>query len=167
MAINKTKTKRPRLVILVGNIGSGKTTLAKAYAKKGYAIVSRDDMRSMLNGGRYGFKLQFEPAVHAGSRAVLQGLLGRGLNVVLDETNVSVIVRRPTIKMAKAYGYKVIGHATTYYSREICLDRRMESGRDSYSRKKWGEIWDRFDRAYETFHDSEGLDDWIIEGVPS
>jgi len=36
---------KKELIILVGNIGTGKTTESKKLAKKGYIIISRDAFR--------------------------------------------------------------------------------------------------------------------------
>ncbi len=55
--------KKPEIIILVGNIGSGKTTLAKKYAKKGYVIIARDDLRYNIGAGQYVFDRKLEKAI--------------------------------------------------------------------------------------------------------
>lgn len=52
-----------KLIILIGNIGCGKSTLAKKLVKKGYCIISRDSFRYMIGAGNYIFDLKYEPAV--------------------------------------------------------------------------------------------------------
>ena len=47
-----------KIIVLVGNIGSGKTTWIKKFLKKTkgkYVVVSRDAIRYMMGGGKYIF----------------------------------------------------------------------------------------------------------------
>jgi dephospho-CoA kinase len=36
---------KKEIILLIGNIASGKSTIAKQYAKKGYVVISRDSLR--------------------------------------------------------------------------------------------------------------------------
>ena len=51
------------LIILVGNIGSGKSTYAKKYQKKGYIVIARDQLRYAIGGGEYIFNTKYEPLI--------------------------------------------------------------------------------------------------------
>lgn len=76
---------RPKLLALRGLPGSGKTTYAKELANKGWVRVNKDDMRAMLNNGK--FSKQNESYVIALRDEIIISSLVQGKNVVVDDTN--------------------------------------------------------------------------------
>lgn len=76
---------QPKLLALKGLPGSGKTTYAKKLVAKGWIRVNKDDMRAMLNDGKFsknneGFVLSLRDEI------IIRGLVA-GKNVVVDDTN--------------------------------------------------------------------------------
>jgi predicted kinase len=98
----------PGLVILVGLPGSGKSHLARAIARRyPAAILDSDAMRQALfpepeHSEREHHRLF--PALHV----LVDRLLGRGIPVVLDATNLKEANRRPLYQIAKRHGAKAV-----------------------------------------------------------
>lgn len=151
------------LVILVGNIGNGKTTIAKKYVKKGYIAVSRDSVRQMFAAEDYMFNPDIEPIVFKVERHALLGLLQEGLNVVVDETNIVPKSRSRTIALGQEYHCKIIAHVVHRLTRDESVKRRMEGNPRGYTAKKWGEVWDLFDKGYNEPILKEGFHEIILE----
>ena len=81
------------LTVTRGLPGSGKTTWALGWAARtGAARVNRDSLRDMLHGPAYRRTAEQEDAVTAASRGAVAGLLGDGLSVVVDDTNLGPAV---------------------------------------------------------------------------
>jgi predicted kinase len=152
------------IIILVGNIGSGKSTLAKEYAKKGYVIISRDSLRYMIGGGNYRFDKKLEPFIKQSAVEVLRVFLRSGQNLVYDETNVSKSLRKPTIQLAKIYGYKVVAVVLPRLSKEVSVARRLKTPHGNFSKKTWEWVWEQFDTIFEMPEKSEGIDRIIKRG---
>ena len=146
------------LIILIGNIGSGKTTVTKKLAKEGYVVVSRDAFRYMLGGGNYIFKPELEPIVHGMNIDCLIRCLQAGLDVVIDETNVSRSMRKRYTELGKDYGYKIITIEMPRLSMRTCVSRRMKDPHGQPDRKLWEGVWKKFDERYQYPTYTEGFD---------
>lgn len=72
-----------KLTVTRGLPGSGKTTAARAT---GDLCVSRDDIRQMLYGKRYGEEGVDEQAVTVAEEAVVYALMRAGRDVVVHDT---------------------------------------------------------------------------------
>ena len=113
------------LIITRGLPGSGKTTHARAWVegdRAHRARVNRDDLRQMLDHGQF-VKDITEPRILAARDALILGLLGKGLDVICDDTNLPQRTARDLAKLAeraradfRVYDYTNVPLAT-------CLDR--------------------------------------------
>ncbi|HEY3107557.1 MAG TPA: ATP-binding protein [Chloroflexota bacterium] len=95
----------PRLYVLTGLPGSGKTTYARRELA-GAVRVSLDDLRLMMSGVAY--DARYEPMVATAASAMLEALLARAglerFDVVFDATNVTREWRARAIAQARRHG---------------------------------------------------------------
>jgi len=103
-----TRSKAPRVVVLVGLPGSGKSYLARAVAKRVPAVVlDSDALRAVLFGEPKHTKKEHArlfPALHV----LMERLLERGNTIIVDATNLKEANRRPYYKIAQKHRAPVV-----------------------------------------------------------
>ncbi|MGD2071861.1 MAG: ATP-binding protein [Candidatus Thorarchaeota archaeon] len=153
---------KSEIQILIGNIGSGKSTECKRQINNGYLIISKDDLRYSLGAGKYTFNPQFEYAIHITALTLCDALMALGKNIIIDETNMDKETRKYYIKLAKKYRYKRIAVIFPKLTRKESVKRRLISNHGDTSKEIWEEVWDRKNEAYERPTRKEGFHE-IIE----
>ena len=149
---------KPKMIILVGNIGSGKSTYCKHLVKKGYKILSRDALRYMIGNGKYTFNLDIEPALRDAFNHLVERFCKHGVKIVIDETNVSVESRMDYLASGWCYDYSVEAHLLPPVCKEISVDRRMANPHGQNDRAVWESVYEKFDSIYEEPTLEEGFD---------
>lgn len=76
-----------KLIMLKGLPASGKSTYAFELVKNGYKRVNKDDLRAMIDGGKW--SRDNEQIIKNSERMLVIHYLTKGLNVVVDDTNFS------------------------------------------------------------------------------
>ncbi len=147
----------PEVVILIGNIGCGKSTLTKVLSGR-YVILSRDSFRYGIGAGRYIFNPVYEPAIVKTAVFMFKEFLELGCDIVVDEVNVSKQYRQKYISEAKAKGYTVTAIVLPRLPKEEAVNRRMSNPHDSNTREHWEDVWDKFEAKYEMPTEEEGFD---------
>lgn len=122
---------QPVLQILRGLPGSGKTWYARRWVASdpGRRVrVSRDDLRMMLRGGGGHGERSTEQQIDAARDAVITVMLGAGLDVVMDSTNLNLEALDELIAVARRNGaaYQVIDF--TGVPLRTCLERNACRG---------------------------------------
>lgn len=115
----------PTLAYTWGLPGSGKTRAARDWVAENPAArarVNRDDFRDMLHGGWLGTEAQ-EQTVTAAQHDTIRVLLGAGLDVVVDDTNLVPEHRAALEQLAADCGATVEVWDLTAVPVETCLDR--------------------------------------------
>jgi len=146
------------LILTVGNIGSGKSTVASKYQKKDYVIISRDAMRYGIGGGKYIFNTEYEPIIIDSAHNMAKKFMKLGVNLLIDEVNVAQEWRDYFINMAKKYKYKVTCILMPRLSQKDSVDRRMKNPHGGFKREVWDKVWTNFYNRYETPTIEEGID---------
>lgn len=157
------KLIKKEVIILVGNIGSGKSTYSKKYQKRGYVIVSRDQLRYSIGGGKYIFNESYEPIIWRIELSLFRYFVDFGANIVVDEVNVNKIMRYRYISYAKRNGYRVVFIVMPRISMKKSVNRRMRNPHGTPNRGCWREVWEKLDGLYEKPSKKEGVDKiiWI------
>lgn len=151
------------LVILVGNIGSGKSTICKKYQEKGYVVIARDMLRYAIGGGKYIFNTKYEPIIFSIEKEMLEKFMELEVPIIIDEVGISKVLRAEYVFLAQEYDYKVICHIMKKLSKEESVERRMKNPHGQYDKKLWESVWERFDKMYEEPSKEEGIDKIIRE----
>ena len=148
----------PNLVMMVGNIGSGKSTLVKHLAKKGYIVLSLDALRYMVGGGEYLFDEDLEPSIFRIENYALRELTDAEYDIAIDETNVSTTVRKRHFDCFKDKGYTAIAVVMPRLSKETAVKRRMQSAHGYFGPEVWGKVWEKFEDKYTEPSKEEGFE---------
>lgn len=149
---------KPEMVILIGNIGSGKSTYAKKYQKKGYIVIARDYLRYAIGGGEYIFNPDYEPIIWKTEMDILRRFMGLGVNIIVDEVGISKSMRKRYIDETKRLGYKVIVIEMPHFNMGESITRRMIKNHGNQSADVWKQIWTKFEAQYESPLLTEGID---------
>jgi len=147
-----------KLIVLVGNIASGKTTYARTLVKKGFISVYRDGLRYSIGSGNYVFNKKIEPIIADLHLHCLKTFLSSGYNIVVDETNVTKALRARYITAGKKNKYKIECHILPTIPVKEAIKRRMKDNFGGYSVSTWRRIYHMFSDRYEAPVISEGFD---------
>jgi hypothetical protein len=83
----------PKLEILVGMIGSGKSTYARWRADRGAIVICHDDLTQALHGGRYRYEADLKPLYRGMTYSLASLALARGRDAVIDRTHLTLEAR--------------------------------------------------------------------------
>ena len=148
-----------KLIIPIGNIASGKTTLINDLVKLNYYSISRDALRYMLGSGIYIYDIMFEKIIRDTSISMLRKLVMTNVNIVMDETNVSKSSRETLITIAKKRKYRVIAYVLPKISKKESVKRRLSDPHGDFSKEIWEGVWEKFNSMYEEPTYEEGFDE--------
>jgi predicted kinase len=104
-------------VILIGLPAAGKTSFYREYFSRTHDHVSKDLMRSTRRPGRR-------------QEQLIEESLSNGRSVVVDNTNASVAVRAPVLRLARAHGAQLLGYYFPAEAAEVLRRNRTREGRD-------------------------------------
>lgn len=148
------------LIILVGNIGAGKTTLVKKYQKEGYIVVSRDSLRYGIGNGQYIFDYEYEDTIWNTEEYMFRKFANLGVNIIVDEVGLTISMRRRYIKCCREY--KITALILPKLNMKESVDRRMQDPHGQHDRKLWENVWTKFNDIYEKPNKNEGLNEVIF-----
>ena len=149
------------LVLLIANIGEGKSTLAKQYQEKGYVVISKDGLRYSIGAGNYVYKQEYEPIIWDIELSMLDSFMSLGVSIVIDSICVSKSMRARYINSAKICDYKIKCHILPQLTMKEAVDRRMRNPHGQRDRELWENAWVKFQAQYEEPTLDEGFDEII------
>jgi len=133
------------LVLLIGNIASGKSTIAKKFDKAGYLVVSSDSIRYMLHPNEYKFDIDEEYIVNQTKKSCVQTAMELGFNIIVDDAGNSLKTKREWIvSLAKEKCYKLIAITMPFVSKSTAVKRRLKDNHGKYDKARWEEVYDMF-----------------------
>ncbi len=150
------------LIILIGNIGSGKSTLCEEYVKKGYLIVSQDDLRYSIGAGKYTFDYLYEPCIKETIQTLARVIMQKSIPLIVDETNMSKVIRLKYLFLANLHEYKTTALVLPILSEEESVKRRLQNNHGDTDEETWKNVWKMFDIMYEEPTIKEGFDELIF-----
>lgn len=150
--------KKRELILLVGNIGTGKTTYAKKYQKRGYVVIARDGLRYTIGGGNYIFNTFYEPVIWRTELDMFKRFASLGVNIIVDEVGLSKKIRERYICYALPCGYKITIIVMPKISMVESVVNRMKNPHHQPDPNLWEEVWNKFDKMYEEPSKKEGID---------
>ncbi len=148
---------KPKLKILIGNIGSGKSTYTKKYQKKGYVIISRDSLRYGIGAGNYVYNENYEPIIFKTEEYLFENFCSKQVNLVIDEINVSKKMRERYISIGKIYNYEIIAVRFPKLNRDTSVERRLINNHGDIPKTIWRQVWSRFNTLYKNPTKKEGF----------
>ena len=153
----------PKLFIMFGNIGSGKTTFVKNFVRGHPEIVcvSRDSLRYMIGAGEYIFSPELESVIFDSENYTIQELMKKGCDIIVDEVDICKKYRESYIKLAKKFNYAICVIVLPFLDKKTSVERRMKNNHGSTSSKIWAEVWDKFYTLMEEPTIYEGFDEII------
>lgn len=164
----------PELILMVGNIGTGKTTTvrklmadADRIENRDIIMISADDLVTVLFNGHYGPDVWTDkhwPMYAAMKLHMVREAFIHGFDIIIDGTHMNKINRKVFIDIAKEFNADVIVYLHTYPNG---LKRRIDNPKSEHtSPEKWAEIHNNFADAYEEPSPDEGIDKIIkVKGI--
>jgi predicted kinase len=148
----------PKMYIMIGNIGSGKSTYISSYLPEA-ALVSKDKLRYTLGSGTYIFEPKLEPFVHNVSvYMALEYCRNQMKKVVIDETNMKRKSRATFVRIGQKYDYEIIAIVFPVLPKDVSTARRMTNPHSQPDKNVWEEVWEKFNRCYQEPTLEEGFD---------
>lgn len=161
-----------KLYIIVGNVGSGKSTWIKKFLAEQkdehtsewkdeqWVVVSKDAIRWMLGGGD---KYLFDPDcleynIEQLSNDMIYNLLTCDVNVIVDETNGDVASRQNILELVFS-GVETTAVCMPFVDRLESLKRKSNPDANyGYDRETWDEVWRNKNGAFVAPSLDEGFD---------
>lgn len=146
------------LIIFTGNIGCGKSLLARKFAKKGYVVVNNDSITTMMGGGEYGlYDSNKKDIYHAVETTIIESSLDMGFSVIVDRTCMNAKSRSRFIEIGKICEANIIS-----YNWGPGTDKdRQRRYCDPYgvSVNKWKTVFEYMFESYECPEKDEGFNE--------
>lgn len=148
----------PNCIIVTGNIGCGKSTLASFFQEKKFVVISRDSFRYSIGNGKYIFHKMLEPVIWKTELYMFKLFVDLGVDIYVDEVGVTPAMRKRYIDVLKKHkNYKIISIEMPRLSKDKAVARRLKTPHGQPDKALWELVWKKFDLVYESPKKSEGF----------
>lgn len=160
------ENKEQSVTVMVGVIGSGKSTKAKELANKNpnTIIISKDVYRSMFKDN-YIYRNDIESLIKKCTTDTLYAALYAGFDVVIDETNITRAKRQSLIRYIKVNFKHVKVYAIEFARGPWCIERRLTDLR-GYKPETWERVYREMMEEFETVTSEDGFDSYVMIPPP-
>lgn len=142
LTVQKRKTKEPIIVVMIGLVGSGKTSVARELAKHiGATVIEGDDIRVELR--KRGERFERARAI---AENVAIDIVCQGGNVILDSDFIDAKKRASIREKARKAGVRV-AFVCTYADFDVMLGRAMTADYRNQAHRFFGEAPSKWDGA--------------------
>ena len=153
--------------VLIGPIGSGKSTYSRKRAKEGFIIINDDAIINALHCNFYDlYSDELKPLYKGIENVALHTALSLGKSVIIDRPNYSKGMRRRYIAIANSLDVPVIGVRFKDEGAEVHSSRRMKSDGRGGKQEYWEMVYNAHKGLYEEPSLDEGFNT-ITDAVPS
>jgi len=151
-----------KLIILVGNIASGKSTYVKKFPQA--IIVNDDSIVSSVHGGDYTlYQKELKPLYKTIENTIITTALSLDRLVIIDRPNMSKQTRQRYISIAKSLDVEVLCVIFPLQDPYIHAKRRFDSDNRDLTLRHWIETAERKNVEFEHPSFDEGFDNIFIE----
>lgn len=146
-----------KCILLIGNIGSGKSTWVKENGD-GQIIINDDSIVKAIHGGSNKYYIKYKSLY----KSVENLIFGIGSNfdskIIIDRPNLTVKTRRRYIGLAQCYDMKIEAVIFKFEDPKIHAERRMADDFRDRDFKYWENLAKYNNYRYQEPSLSEGLD---------
>lgn len=129
----------PRIEVLVGMIGSGKSTYARERADAGAIVVSHDALTSMLHA-RYRYEAELRRAYRRMEESIALVASSADRDVVVDRTHLTRESRRRWVEFGYSIGTPVVAVAFPVMHPRVHAERRFNDDPRGRTLAEWSKV---------------------------
>ena len=157
---------RPVVIIFSGNVGTGKSTLAKKMVKYGYLVWNNDNFINMASAGTTTFFGSKHHKIIKKMRHIfIKSCLAKENNLVVDATHMTRLSRSKIIECVRSISQARYGNEKAIRlisidfgsGTEYSLERRQTDPKETEP-VKWLSIHNNFKKMYQKPERSEGFE---------
>ena len=155
------------MYVMVGNIGTGKTTRAKRLVDDDTLYVSEDLLVPLMTNGRYDppvWSIRHFNVYRKLKLAAVEAALLNGFNLIVDGTNISVENRVKYIDAAKRMNALIICYVFPDF--DIGLQNRFKEHRGQTA-EMWKSVSNSLQDKFDYPKKEEGINEIIVVNTPS
>jgi predicted kinase len=124
--------------LLVGPVGSGKSTYSREKAKDGAIIINDDDIVKLIHGGEYGlYEKKLKPLYKLIENQILTTAMLMDRHVIVDRPNFSRDTRSRYISLAKSFDVPISCALWEWTTSEDSAGQRFYNDSRGYSYEYW------------------------------
>ena len=145
-----------KIILLVGQIGSGKSTYIKENIKSNTVIVNDDSIVASIHGGYNNlYDPKLKPLYKNIENEIIHFAKVLNLNVIIDRPNTTKNTRSRYISIARSLDMKIECVVFPLYDYKTHAERRFKSDSRDRSKEEWESIARTKQENYEKPHPIE------------